>query len=101
MLSTTLQIVRSALLADPSIAAPDRTRILAFVRNDAAATKPETRTEGVVRIIRRAEAARRLSCSLRTIDKLASSGVLVKRKLPGRVRAAGFLESDVATLIAG
>lgn len=101
MLATTLQIVRSALQSDPSVGAPDRTRILAFLRNGTPAAKPETQTERVARIVRRAEAARRLSCSLRTVDKLAASGVLPKRKLPGRVRASGFLEDDLNAVIAG
>lgn len=51
------------------------------------------------RLVRRAEVARRLSRSLRFVDKLAASGVLAKRKLPGRVRALGFLASDVDALI--
>jgi hypothetical protein len=33
------------------------------------------------------------------VDKLAASGVLAKRKLPGRLRASGFLASDVDGLI--
>jgi hypothetical protein len=33
-------------------------------------------------------------------DRLAKDGALVKRKLPGRKRAAGILESDVLTPIA-
>ncbi len=51
------------------------------------------------RLVRRAEAARRLSRSLRFVDKLAASGVLPKRRLPNRKRAAGFLESDLNALI--
>ncbi len=34
-----------------------------------------------------------------TIDKLAASGALPKRKLPGRVRASGFLETDLVALM--
>ncbi|GEM_PF-2130990 len=51
------------------------------------------------RLVRRIEAARRLSCSLRTIDNLAASGVLQRRRLPGRLRASGFLASDLDALI--
>ena len=57
------------------------------------ATKPS--------LIRRAEVARRMSCSIRMVDKLAAAGLLRKRKLPGRVRASGFLESDVSAFITG
>lgn len=51
--------------------------------------------------MRRAEAAQRLSCSLRSLDRLAASGALRKRTLPGRERASGFLASDVEALILG
>jgi predicted DNA-binding transcriptional regulator AlpA len=53
------------------------------------------------RIIRRAETAHRLGCSVRLVDRLAADGILPKRHLPNRQRAAGFLESDVNALIAG
>src|ERR1700691_1120527 len=99
MLNTTLEIVRSGLKADPTITPQDRQRLLAILRAPAAQIfVPVISTE--FRLIRRAETARRLSCSLRTVDKLAASGVLIKRKLPGRVRASGFLASDVDRLIA-
>jgi predicted DNA-binding transcriptional regulator AlpA len=101
MLPTTLSACRSIFAADPSIPVPDRSRLLALLRNGANAAKPVTATENVARIIRRAEAAHRLSRSLRFVDKLAASGVLPKRKLPGRMRASGFLESDLNELLAG
>jgi predicted DNA-binding transcriptional regulator AlpA len=98
MLHTTLEIVRSGLKADPTLTPQDRARLLAALREPAAQkSTPEIFTES--RLVRRAEVARRLSCSLRTVDKLAASGVLAKRKLPGRLRASGFLASDVDSLI--
>ena len=99
MLATTIEIIRSGLKADPSLTPAVRARLLALLRNGPEAPKPETTTERAARIIRRAEVARRLSCSLRTVDGLAASGVLKKRTFPGRVRASGFLESDIAALI--
>lgn len=53
------------------------------------------------RILRRAEVAQRLARSKRAVDRLAADGVLRKVRLPGRARAAGFLESDVVALIGG
>ena len=95
----TLQIIRTALKADPSVAATDRARLLAAIRGGGEqAFKPVKVVEQ--RLIRRAEVARRLGCSLRLVDRLAKDGALVKRKLPGRKRAAGILESDVLALIA-
>jgi predicted DNA-binding transcriptional regulator AlpA len=101
MLSTTSDAIRSILKADPSISVVERNQLLAALRNGANAAKTETVTDRVSRIIRRREAAERLSCSLRLVDRLASTGVLPKRKLPGRVRASGFLESDLLALISG
>jgi len=99
MLATTFQIVKCGLQADPSLTPADRARLLALLRNGPNPPKSERATANVPRLIRRGEAARRLSCSLRTVDKLASSGVLPKRKLPGRLRASGFLASDLDALI--
>lgn len=101
MLTPTLEIIRSGLKSDPSLTPSDRARLLALLRNATSETKPVTTTESVARIIRRAEVAARMSCSLRLVDRLAATGVLLKRRLPGRVRASGFLESDVSALIAG
>jgi hypothetical protein len=99
MLQSTLELLKSVLRADPTLSPAERTAVLAQIRQGgkASAAQPVVRTEA--RLIRRAEAARRLSRSIRTVDKLAASGVLQKRKLPGRLKASGFLESDLETLI--
>lgn len=99
MLATTIEILRSGLKSDPSLTPADRSRILATIRSGANAPKADTASTFEPRLIRRAEAARRLSCSLRLVDRLAASGALPKRKLPGRKRASGFLESDLVALI--
>jgi len=99
MLPTTIQILKSGLQADPSITPSERARLLALLRKGASAPKTETTSDRVARLIRRREAAARLGCSLRTIDKLGAQGVLRKRRLPGRLRSSGFLESDVTALI--
>ena len=100
MLSTTIEIIRSGLKADQTLTAQDRARLLATLR-ETPAPKSAPVASNEPRLIRRMETARRLSCSLRTVDHLAASGVLPKRKLPGRVRASGFLASDVDALIQG
>ena len=53
------------------------------------------------RIIRRLQAAERFSVSPRTLDRWAHAGLLKKRVMPGHVRAAGFVESEVAALVEG
>src|ERR1043166_3818061 len=99
MLPSTLKAVRAILEADPSIQVGERNQLLAVIRNGANNAKSESATDGIARIIRRGEAAARLSCSLRTIDKLHAQGILKKHRLPGRQRSSGFLESDVTGLI--
>ena len=99
MLNTTLEIVRSGLKADPTLTPQERARLLAALR-EPIAHKSALPVAAEARLIRRAEAARRLSCSLRTVDKLASTGALPRRKLPGRSRASGFLASDLENLLA-
>jgi hypothetical protein len=98
MLKTTLEIVRSGLKGDPTLTPQDRARLLAAMR-ESRVQKASPEISAEPRLVRRAEVARRFSCSLRTVDKFASSGILAKHKLPGRVRASGFLESDVNRLI--
>jgi excisionase family DNA binding protein len=99
MLQTTVDVLKAAAKADPTLDAATRSRILAAMQ---AAAKPEgvPAAEGPC-LLRRREVAKRLSVSVRTVDKLAAQGVLPKVHLPGRDRAAGFRESDVAALIAG
>jgi hypothetical protein len=90
MMSHTIEIIKTALKADNSVSASDRARVLATIRHGGSQAPEPARL---------AEAAHRLGCSLRLVDRLAKDGALVKRKLPGRKRAAGFLESDVLALI--
>ena len=82
------------------MSAAERASLLARMREKPEASKAESGGKEGTRIIHRLEAAQRLSCSTRTLDKLAAAGVLPRRKLPGRVRASGFLANDVDVLIA-
>lgn len=99
MLPTTIDVIKAGLKSDPSLSSADRARILTAIRNGANTARINTATNSEPRLVRRAEAARRLGCSLRLVDRLAQDGVLQKRKLPGRLRAAGFLQSDLDALI--
>ena len=99
MLPSTIDILKSVLRADPTLSPAERASLLARMREKPEDSKAESAAKEEVRIMRRNEAARRLSCSTRTLDKLAAAGVLPRRKLPGRVRASGFLASDVEALI--
>ena len=99
MFPSTIEIIKSAFKVDPSLTPSDRIKLLALIRHGEDANRRECSSPSGIRILRRAEVARRLSCSLRMVDKLASNGLLQKRKLPGRTRACGILEADVETLI--
>ena len=96
MLPITLDAVRATLKTDPTVSLRDRARLLALLRTaEAPANPPRPLPDSPPRILRRAEVATRLSLSLRTVDKLP----IQKIKLPGRTRAAGFLESDINALL--
>jgi hypothetical protein len=100
MLDTTIELIRLGLKADPTVTKQERARRLASLF-EPATHKPSPITPTELRLVRRVEVARRMSRSLRFVDKLAASGILRKRTLPGRARASGFLASDVDALIQG
>lgn len=101
MLDTTQEAVKAMLRADPSLTPADRSRIIAAIRNHGTKTEDTTPAKPEPRIIRRAEAARRLGVGLRCLDNWHRCGILAKVTMPGRVRAAGFRDSDVVALIEG
>jgi hypothetical protein len=96
MLDTTIDLIRSGLKTDPTVTPAERARVIAVCRKGSDSANPTAPPSNMVpRVIRRAEVARRLSISIRTVDKLR----IRKIKLPGRTRAAGFLESDINGLL--
>ena len=101
MLPTTLKAIRSILETDPTVSPSDRIQFVALLRHGTAEMRVAAAAPVPVpvRLIRRAEAARLLSCSLRTIDLLTVRGVLSKRTFAGRSRASGFIESEVVAMI--
>lgn len=86
--------VQMARLALQNLSPRERGFLIKEWTGAAAAPTPE-------RLLRRAEVARRLSCSLRLVDLLAARGTLTRVRLPGRLRGHGFLESQVSALLAG
>jgi hypothetical protein len=100
MLPTTIDAVRALLKTDPTLTPADRARLLLIIKGYGKAdSTPNVRTEP--RLLRRGEVARRLGCSLRAVDSWTREGILEKVILPGRVRAAGFRETDISALIEG
>ena len=102
MLNTTQDAFRAMLRADPSVTTGERARILSVIRgrDDPPAAPTPTPAPGPC-WIRTREAAHRLACSPRTIARLAQSGILTRRRLPGRRHGSGFLVADVERIILG
>jgi hypothetical protein len=101
MLETTLAIVKSGLRADPTLTPADRTKILAMIRNmrNVPARDSEALPAKSPGIVRRKEAARRLSRSLRAVDQLCRDGALKKVRFPGRQRCTGISTDSLDALI--
>jgi hypothetical protein len=101
MLPSTSDAIQSVLKTDPTIPPAQRKRMMGALR---AGSEPQLKVvpppDTAPRVIRRKEAARRLACCVRVVDRLAQEGTLKRVRLPGRVRAAGFLESDINQLLA-
>lgn len=100
MLVTTVDAIKAILRADPTVTPADRVLIIAAIRNhgkQAAQPKPVEQQEA--RILRRAEVARRMGCSLRTVDRMVCEGMIQKVTLPGRKRACGFRLADFERLL--
>ena len=103
--NTTLGAMDALVRADPSADAATRRAYAAALRLPpdelarALAARQTAHEPIAPRLLRRAEVARRLALSVRAVDKLAAAGSLPKFRLPGRTRAAGFLEADVHGLL--
>ena len=91
MSAANLQLARMALEQLP---AKDR---LALIREMSGQPAPKERD----RILRRAQIAERFNVTVRCVDNWISAGILKKCVLPGRLRGAGVLESQVEALMQG
>jgi predicted DNA-binding transcriptional regulator AlpA len=80
---------------DATLTVAEREALRKIRRGDVTASAPPAE-----RILRRREVAARCSCSLRTVDRWVSLGLLPRVKLPGFMRASGIPESAVNALIA-
>jgi hypothetical protein len=82
---------------DPATTPTERKALHCLHRGDLAAYI----TAAPDRVLKRAEAAARFSCGLRSIDRWSKIGLLPRVRLPGFSRATGYRESDISRLIAG
>jgi hypothetical protein len=102
MLPTVFDAIRAILKADMSVTAEDRAWILACIKDHGRRFRtPAGSVQPEVKLITRAEVARLLCRSKRSIDHLANEGLLKKVMFPNRKRAAGYRYEDVVRLING
>ena len=97
MKTTTLTAMKAIYESDPARTRADRELLMKTLGLDdgKGAEKPADRVVGF------AEAARRLNRTPRAVHLLARRGALRKAKMPGGVRCAGVLASDLDALLAG
>ena len=99
MLETTLDLMRAALKADPTIVPAQRNKIIALVRNGGSKADKIVPPVKLPAIVRPAQAAETLSRSVRAIHALCVEGLLKKAKFPGRQRAAGITQESLTALL--
>jgi DNA-binding CsgD family transcriptional regulator len=80
--------------ADATLTPAEREALRRLRRGEVTTPSP------AARLLRRTEAAARLSCTPRTVDRWCGLGLLPRVKLPGFARASGIPEASVAGLIA-
>jgi hypothetical protein len=100
MTTTTLEILKAALSADPSITPAQRSRLLKMARNGDGEPEKNGNGHGSPRIYSRAEAARLLGGkTARYVDQLAARGLLQKFVPAGNRRAIGVTSVSLESLI--
>jgi len=82
---------------DETLTSHEREFIRQLRRGETAHSKPVV----AEKILRRVTVAERCACTVRTVDRWCSIGLLPRMKLPGHSRASGIPESAVNALIAG
>lgn len=95
MQEATAGLVDAVLRSDRTVDGVERRRLVGLLLEKPAEGGQATPD----RLLRRREAAGLLGRSTKTVDRLASAGVLRRVKFPGYQRGAGFRLSDVERLI--
>lgn len=93
---STFKAVQSLLTADETLTTRERRAIADAVRRHGESAERELPS-----IMSRRKTAELLNRTPRSVDQLASEGILERVKLPGKVRGCGFRKSDVVALIEG
>ncbi len=101
MFNTTMDAIKALLRADPGLTPADRARILAMIRNHGKEPEKAREVAAEKQILTREDVARKFHRSLRFVDGLGKGGVLRRVKMPGRIRACGFLAEEVERVMAG
>ena len=96
MKTTTLTAMRAIYESDPARTRADRELLMKTL--GLAESREDARP--IERVVPFEEAARRLNRTPRSLHMMARRGVLRKAKLPGGIRCAGVLASDLDKLLA-
>ena len=96
MQNGTIAMLDSVLRSDSTVTVSERLRLMRRL-----AGGPEAEEPPRDRILRRAQAAEMLGRSVKSIDRMAAAGILRRIRFPGRMKAAGYRQFDVARLVAG
>ncbi len=99
MLDSTVEMVENYLRTDRTVSPSDRERLM---RRLCGQPESDSSLSGAGdRLLRRSQAAQMLGRSVKSIDRLASAGVLRRIRFPSHTKSAGFRLSEIADLIAG
>jgi hypothetical protein len=97
--TSTLELVRAALKSDPTITPAERVKTLALLRNGHVTKQNLPASPKLPSILRPAQAAERLSRSVRAVHRLCEEGLLQKVKFKGRTRCAGITSASLEALV--
>jgi hypothetical protein len=100
MRDSTVQIILSALKADPEVTPDLRKQTIAFLRSGGIPSKSQQQKALVAGYVTRKEAGEALGRSVRTVDELIKEGKLKKLVWPGRIRAVGVTRASLEKLLA-
>jgi hypothetical protein len=99
MRGSTLAVIKTAIAGDPVRGERDKAAIMAALGLTTDATG--AKADDPKRIVSYNEAARFLSCHVRTVQLLCKQGLLKRVVLPGRTLGKGVLRADLEKLAAG
>lgn len=97
MKTTTIELIRSVLKSDETVASDERARIIRMMTAPNEQVKPPE----PMRIVSFKEASLRLAVTPRTVYHYCRAGMLVRVTIPGKYRASGVTGESLEVAIRG